>query len=439
MDSHTPLKYFTLLTSQARSSSSEMVDTDGHAEKQGEGEQKLSKKQLKKLAKRGGVMKKKDKPKWNLPGEGKEGKAKKEKKLNLNEDEVFVNTTVAGEKKDLSGPIAEKYNPTAVEAAWDLWWEKKGYYTCSPEEVKGLKPEEKFVMVLPPPNVTGTLHIGHALMVAVEDALARYNRMLGKKVLWVPGLDHAGIGTQAAVEAKIWKEEKKTRHDFTREEFLKRVWAFKEEKGGLILQQIRCMGASVDHSREVFTMDEKRQEAVAQAFVKMYDMGLIYRKTRLVNWSSQLSTAISDIEVDSKELEKRTMLPIKSHGNRKYEFGVLTEFKYPVADSPSGEMVTVATTRLETMLGDTAVCVHPEDPRYQHLHGKFVKHPFFPRLLPIVTDAELVDMEFGTGCVKITPAHDENDYLCGEKHSLPMLNMLSDDGRIDVTECKPAG
>lgn len=388
---------------------------------------KLSKKQMKKLAK--GKKIKKEKPKWNL-----DGKKKKEKTMNLNENEIFVNKTPPGEKKDLSGEIAEKYNPIAVESSWDLWWEKQGFYHCSIKEVQGLPQDKKFIMMLPPPNVTGTLHIGHALMVTIQDTLARYNRMIGKKVLWLPGTDHAGIGTQAVVEKNILKTEGKTRFDFKREEFVQKCWDWTNEKGGSIMTQIKKLGASLDHERNVFTLDDIRTKAVIQAFNKLYEKKLIYRKKRLVNWSCPLSTAISNIEVDLKEIDKKIKINIKSHNNKKYEFGVLTEFKYKVCNSE--EKIIVATTRLETMLGDVAVCVHPEDKRYLHLHGKYVEHPFFKRKLPIICDAELVDMNFGTGCVKITPAHDENDFNCGERHKLPMLNMLSDDGKIDVTECR---
>ena len=312
-------------------------------------------------------------------------------------------------------------------------------------------------MVIRPPNVTGNLHLGHALTIAIEDTLARWHRMRsvlvmhitlhvlimltrvndcsGRHVLWVPGTDHAGIATQAVVEKRLWKAEKKTRHDLGREKFLERVWAYKNEKNGVIGNQMRRLGASVDHTRTVFTMDDERCEAVTHAFVQMYKKGLIYRKTRLVNWSHSLNTAISDIEVDNEEIEGRTMMHVKGHDpNKQYEFGTLTSFAYKIA-GPDGKAtddeVVVATTRLETMLGDTGVAIHPEDPRYKHLHGKSAVHPFHDRLIPLVLDDVLVDMAFGTGAVKITPAHDPNDYECGERNKLPFISILNDDGTIN--------
>eukprot|EP00924_Labyrinthula_sp_SR-Ha-C_P014164 snap_masked-scaffold_72-processed-gene-0.19-mRNA-1 protein AED:0.02 eAED:0.02 QI:0/-1/0/1/-1/1/1/0/1066 len=384
----------------------------------------LSKSQLKKLAKQ---KKTKKKIVWNTA----------KKKNTVLETEVFVNNTPFGEKKDLSAPLAEKYNPDAVESAWDAWWEKSSFYHVSADEVKNLSEDEKFTMVIPPPNVTGSLHIGHALMVTIEDVIARHQRMLGKKVVWVPGTDHAGIGTQAVVEARLYKDRGLRRQDLPRQEFVDLVWKWVDDKGGKILDQIRRMGVSVDHSRSVFTLDETRSKAVAHAFVKMHEMGLIYRKKRLVNWSSALRTAIADIEVEPVEITKPTFLSVKSHGDKKYEFGVIQDFKYPVADehgNPTDEFITVSTTRLETMLGDTGVAVHPNDPRYTHLHGKFLVHPFFERLIPIVLDGELVNMEFGTGAVKITPAHDPNDYESGQRNNLPMLTMLNDSGGISFAE-----
>jgi valyl-tRNA synthetase len=239
------------------------------------------------------------------------------------------------------------------------------------------------------------------------------------------------------------KNEGKTRHDLGREEFVKKVWEWKNDYGNKITNQLRSLGSSVDWSRERFTMDEMLSKAVVEAFNKFHEKGLLYRANRLGNWSCALKSAISDIEVDYLELEGRTFVEVKTHkGNPKdpkgrYEFGTLTSFAYPVENSE--ELVVVATTRLETMLGDTAVAVHPEDPRYKHLHGKYVIHPFNDRRIAIITDAELVDMAFGTGAVKITPAHDPNDYECGKRHDLEFITVLTADGAINDKGSQFAG
>lgn len=375
---------------------------------------------------------KKNKPKWNAPGT----KAKKKGKKEAVPEVAFVNKTPKGEKKDCSGELAKAFMPEAVEAAWDDWWAAAGYCTPDPEKAKNAKDEDKFIMVLPPPNVTGSLHLGHALMVSIEDAMARWHRMHGKVVEWVPGTDHAGIATQTRVEKTLMKEEGLTRHDLGREKFLERVWAWKEQYGGKITQQMRRMGASVDWSREFFTCDKPRNAGVIHAFKQFFNEGKIYRANRLVNWSCHLNTAISNIEVDHVEIDtKPVWLSVPGHAkDKKYEFGTLTEFAYKVDGVEGDEEVVVATTRLETMLGDSAVAVHPNDPRYKHLHGKFVRHPFNGRKLPIVCDGELVDMEFGTGCVKITPAHDANDFRCGQRHDLEIINIFTDRGAIADNE-----
>eukprot|EP00579_Thalassiosira_antarctica_P026271 CAMPEP_0202007874 /NCGR_PEP_ID=MMETSP0905-20130828/12236_1 /ASSEMBLY_ACC=CAM_ASM_000554 /TAXON_ID=420261 /ORGANISM="Thalassiosira antarctica, Strain CCMP982" /LENGTH=1095 /DNA_ID=CAMNT_0048565903 /DNA_START=73 /DNA_END=3357 /DNA_ORIENTATION=- len=400
-----------------------------------EGEQKLSKNQLKKLAKNKG-KKKKEKPTWNQPGEGKKKKDDSKKKPTSLPKPEFVNTTPKGEKKDLSQtPMADAYHPEAVEAAWQDWWEASGFYSCDPAEAAGKSDDEKFVMVIPPPNVTGSLHLGHALTAAVEDTLTRWHRMLGHSTLYIPGTDHAGIATQSIVEKMIMKQSNLTRHDLGREEFVKKVWEWKAEYGNRITTQLRRLGSSVDWSRERFTMDDMCSKAVVEAFNRFHEDGLLYRAQRLGNWSCALKSAISEIEVDYKELEGRTFLEVKTHKGSsidpkgRYEFGVLTSFAYPIEDSD--EKLVVATTRLETMLGDGAVAVHPEDARYKHLHGKFVVHPFNGRRIPIICDAQLVDMAFGTGAVKITPAHDPNDYECGKRHNLEFITVLTLDGAIN--------
>lgn len=295
-------------------------------------------------------------------------------------------------------------------------------------------------MMIPPPNVTGALHLGHALMLAIEDAISRWKRMSGYETLWLPGVDHAGIATQSVVEKQLWKKEKKTRHDLGREEFIKTVWDWKDEYGGRIVNQFSRYGISVDWDRFAFTLDEKRNKAVIEAFVRMHEKGLIYRTTRLVNWSCALKTALSDLEVEYLELKEPTFLKVPGHDpNKKYEFGTLTEFAYKLKDMPDKEIV-VATTRLETMLGDVAVAVHPDDPRYKDIIGKELIHPFIPdRHLKIIADPILVDMAFGTGAVKITPAHDPNDYACGKRHQLAQINVLDEDGRINHNGGKYAG
>ncbi|KAK4493458.1 hypothetical protein RD792_006625, partial [Penstemon davidsonii] len=308
--------------------------------------------------------------------------------------------TSSGEKKKLSRRMAPTYNPTAVEKSY----------------------------VFPPPNVTGVLHIGHALTAAIQDTIIRWKRMSGYNTLWVPGMDHAGIATQAVVEKKLMREKGLTRHDLERDEFIEEVWKWKNKHGGIILQQLRRLGASLDWSRECFTMDEKRSIAVTEAFVRLYKEGLIYRDLRLVNWDCDLRTAISDIEVDYIEIKERTPRCVRGY-DEPVEFGVLTSFAYPLEGS-LGEIV-VATTRVETMLGDTAIAIHPNDPRYTHLHGKFAIHPFNGRKLPIVCDAVLVDVNFGTGAVKITPAHDPDDFKVGKRHNLEFINIFTDDGLIN--------
>lgn len=407
--------------------------TDELESSQGNETEGLSKSALKKLAK--GKKMDKVKPQW---GDGSKKKDKEKKVTKApKEDYVFVNTTPKGQKKDMnSNPMADAYFPSVVESAWQEWWEAKGFYSCDPKDALGKKSDEdKFVMVIPPPNVTGSLHLGHALTAAVEDTLTRWHRMQGHATLYVPGTDHAGIATQSVVEKMLMKELGLNRHDLGREKFIEKVWQWKEEYGNKITSQLRSLGSSVDWSRERFTMDSMCNKAVIEAFNNLHENGLLYRDMRLGNWSCALKSAISDIEVDYIDLEGRTFLEVKTHkGNPKdkqgkYEFGVLTSFAYPVEDSD--EKIIVATTRLETMLGDTAVAVHPDDPRYKHLHGKYLIHPFNNRRIPIITDGVLVDMNFGTGAVKITPAHDPNDYECGKRHNLEFITVLTPDGAIN--------
>jgi len=340
----------------------------------------------------------------------------------------YTSNTKHGEKKDTKCPLPDAYSPKYVEAAWYAWWEKSGFF--KPEygrkNVKDVPKEGVFMMVIPPPNVTGKLHLGHALTNSVEDAITRYERQCGKMALWNPGCDHAGIATQVIVEKKLTREQGISRHDLGREKFVSKVWEWKEDYGGRIYNQLRSLGSSVDWDRACFTMDPKMVKAVTEAFVRMHEDGTIYRSNRLVNWSCSLRSAISDIEVDKVELTGRTLMSVPGYKD-KVEFGVIVSFAYKVEDSD--DEIVVATTRLETMLGDTAVAVHPEDPRYKHLHGKFVKHPFVDRRIPIVQDT-FVERDFGTGAVKITPAHDPNDYECGKRCNLKFINIFTDEGLV---------
>uniref|UniRef100_A0A8C8VKB1 Valine--tRNA ligase n=1 Tax=Pelusios castaneus TaxID=367368 RepID=A0A8C8VKB1_9SAUR len=327
---------------------------------------------------------------------------------------------------DVAGPMPDAYSPQYVEAAWYPWWESQGFFKpeYGRQRVSDPNPKGLFMMCIPPPNVTGSLHLGHALTNAIQDALTRWHRMRGETTLWNPGCDHAGIATQVVVEKKLWRERGLTRHDLGREAFIQEIWEWKNEKGDRIYHQLKKLGSSMDWDRACFTMDPKLSYAVQEAFVRLHEEGVIYRSKRLVNWSCTLHSAISDIEVDKKELPGRTLLPVPGYKD-KVEFGVLVSFAYKVQDSD--EEVSVATTRVETMLGDTAVAVHPRDPRYQHLHGKYVLHPFTGRHLPIVCD-DFVDMDFGTGAVKITPAHDHNDYEVGQRHGLDCITIIDDSG-----------
>ncbi|MCP4002032.1 MAG: valine--tRNA ligase [Gammaproteobacteria bacterium] len=295
------------------------------------------------------------------------------------------------------------YQPAAIEQRWYKTWEKAGYFAPSGEG-------QPYCIMIPPPNVTGTLHMGHAFQDTIMDTLTRYHRMCGYNTLWQPGTDHAGIATQMVVERQL-EAQNISRHDLGREKFLDKVWEWKEQSGNTISQQLRRMGSSLDWEHERFTMDKGLSEAVREVFVRLYDEGLIYRGKRLVNWDPQLHTAVSDLEVISEE-----------------ENGYMWHFCYPLSNG-EGHLV-VATTRPETILGDSAVAVHPDDERYQHLIGQTVDLPLCNRSIPVIAD-DYVDPEFGTGCVKITPAHDFNDYEVGQRHELPLINVLTIDAAIN--------
>lgn len=303
--------------------------------------------------------------------------------------------------------MEKTYNPELIEQKYRDLWETGDLFSSKTNSSS----ENAFSIVLPPPNVTGSLHMGHAFQHTIMDVFTRYNRSKGNQTLWQPGTDHAGIATQMVVERQLGLENI-SRHDLGRDKFTEKVWDWKSQSGGTITSQMRRLGASVDWERERFTMDESLSKAVKKVFIDLYNEGLIYRGKRLVNWDPVLLTAVSDLEVISKE-----------------ENGFLWHIKYQVADSE--EILIVATTRPETMLGDSAVAVHPEDERYQHLVGKFINLPLSDRKIPIIAD-DYVDMEFGTGCVKITPAHDFNDYEIGQRHKLEIINVLTDNASINL-------
>ena len=326
--------------------------------------------------------------------------------------------------------LPKTYDPTAIEDHWAEYWVRENLFavstadsnaaTASAERAANAashRPDgESFTILLPPPNVTGRLHMGHMLNQTEMDILTRWRRMSGRKALWVPGTDHAGIATQMMVERRLAAEGVK-RQDLGREKFVERVWEWRAEYGGAILGQMKRLGASVDWSREYFTMDERLSVAVREAFVRLYEQGLIYRGTYIVNWCPRCQTAISDLECVHEEQK-----------------GHLWEIRYPVIDEagvPTGEYLTVATTRPETMLGDVAVAIHPEDERYLHLHGKKLRLPLVGREIPIILD-EWVSRDFGTGAVKVTPAHDPNDFALGERHHLPSINVMDDRGHINA-------
>jgi valyl-tRNA synthetase len=302
--------------------------------------------------------------------------------------------------------LPKAYDPAQVEQKWYRFWLEQRYFHADAST-----PKAPYSIVIPPPNVTGALHMGHALTVTIQDILIRWRRMGAYNAMWLPGTDHAGIATQMVVERRLQALEGKSRHDLGREEFLRRVWQWKEQYGNRINEQLKVMGASLDWDRARFTMDEGLSVAVREAFVRLYDDGLIYRAERLINWCSQCYTALSDLEVEHSETE-----------------GTLWHIAYPTGD---GGRLVVATTRPETMLGDTAVAVHPEDDRFKHLVGKQVELPLTGRKIPVIGDAILVDREFGTGAVKVTPGHDFNDFETGQRHNLPAISILDKEGKLN--------
>jgi valyl-tRNA synthetase len=307
----------------------------------------------------------------------------------------------------MSKELPKHYDPREAQTRWLHFWNERGYFHARPDPNR-----EPFCIVIPPPNVTGALHLGHALNNTLQDVLVRWRRMQGYNTLWMPGTDHAGIATQAVVERRLREEEKKTRHDLGREELVKRIWQWKDQYEKRILGQLSELGCSCDWQRTRFTLDPGCARAVRTTFFRMFRDGLIYRGKRLVNWDTQLQTAVADDEIYHETIK-----------------GGFWTFRYPVKGS--NEFIRFSTTRPETMLGDTAVAVHPDDERFKHLIGKLVTIPLVNRDIPIIADGQLVDPTLGTGAVKVTPAHDPNDYACGLRHSLPMINILNPDGTIN--------
>jgi valyl-tRNA synthetase len=300
--------------------------------------------------------------------------------------------------------IPKKYNPSSIEDKWYAFWQENKLFHSEPDE------REAYTVVIPPPNVTGVLHMGHMLNNTLQDVLVRRQRMLGKNACWVPGTDHASIATEAKVVNKL-KQEGIEKESLSRDVFLDHAWEWTHKHGGIILEQLKKLGASCDWDRTKFTMDDDMYESVIKVFIDLHEKGLIYRGIRMVNWDPQALTALSDEEVIYKEVDSK-----------------LYYIRYPVEGEDT--FVTIATTRPETILGDTAVCVNPNDERFRHLKGKHVIVPLINRTIPIIED-EYVDMEFGTGCLKITPAHDENDYEIGLKHNLPSIDIFNDDGTLN--------
>src|SRR6266851_5324652 len=311
--------------------------------------------------------------------------------------------------------LPKQYDPHEAQKRWLQFWTERGYFHSRPDPAR-----EPYTIVIPPPNVTGALHMGHALNNTLQDVLIRWRRMQGYNALWMPGTDHAGIATQAVVERLIMQQEKKTRRDLGRDELVKRIWAWKDKYEARILGQLKQLGASCDWERTRFTLDPICARAVRETFFKMFKDGLIFRGKRLVNWDTQLQTSVADDETYAEDTKT----------------GFWT-FKYPVKNT--NEFIRFSTTRPETMLGDTAVCVHPSDERYKHLIGKLVTIPLVGREIPVIADGQLVDPALGTGCVKVTPAHDPNDYACGQRHKLSMINILNPDGTINENGGKYKG
>ncbi|GFT87988.1 valine--tRNA ligase, mitochondrial [Trichonephila clavipes] len=327
--------------------------------------------------------------------------------------------------KDLSGPYPTAYEPKEVEKKLYEYWEKNGFFCVDEQSNSG---KQDFCIVLPPPNVTGNLHIGHTLTVAIQDCISRWHRMKGENVIWIPGFDHGGIATQTIVEKKLMKKKKITKQELGREQFLNEITQWKTLTQSNIEAQLKMLGASLDFQKTLFTLDENSSKGVMKTFITLFEKDLIYRKEKLVNWSGQIQSVISDIEVDHLEIPEKKKVRIPGLKDP-VELGLMDYFYYSIVDSD--EKILIATTRLETMLGDAAVAVNPNDKRFAHLIGKFVSHPYTGENLPIISD-ETVSREIGTGAMKVTPAHDLKDFEIGMKHGLKMCDILNDDGTINV-------
>jgi valyl-tRNA synthetase len=379
-------------------------------------------------------------------------KAEKLAKFKEKQSKQQVNVDPAPQskvKKFKKFGAADAYEPKRIESGRYEWWETRGLFHPQFTVGGAVKPEGKFVIPIPPPNVTGALHMGHALTNDLQDTMVRHARMRGKTMVWIPGCDHASISTQSVVEKMLWRMERKTRHDVGRVRLLEMLWDWTEKYKGNITNQLRRLGGSMDWTREAFTMDKNVSDAVRTTFIQLHEEGIIYRANRLVNWCSALSTSLSNLEVDNKELKGKTKIAVPGYA-KLIEFGVLTYFKYPISKSPVEETtsstdfsiyetIEIATTRPETMLGDTGIAVHPQDERYKHLVGRMAIHPLIPNRKVIIFADEEVDKDFGTGAVKITPAHDPADFIKGNRHGLEFINILNDDGMLNANAGPFAG
>src|SRR5689334_9058276 len=323
--------------------------------------------------------------------------------------------------------LTKNFEHTKAEKKWYAHWMEKKYFNSTPDD------REPYTIVMPPPNVTGVLHMGHSLNNIIQDILIRHARMQGKNACWVPGTDHASIATEAKV-VQMLREKGINKSSLSREEFLKYAWKWKDQYGGIILQQLKKLGCSADWDRTTFTMDPEYYESVINVFIDLYNKGYIYRGKRMINWDPKAKTALSDEEVIRKEVQSRLYYVryFLEDGGQKPEPGSQTPDSRLTTNDPSlttQDSVTIATVRPETILGDTAIAVNPKDERYKHLHGKLAFVPLIKRRVPIIAD-EYVEMDFGTGALKITPAHDKNDFLIGEKHGLQVIDTLNEDGTL---------
>lgn len=328
-------------------------------------------------------------------------------------------------KRYLSEPFPQVYSQKECEQFWSQIWERSGLFQRTYQNIVS---DDSFRLLLPPPNITGNLHMGHSLTVSIEDALCRFHRMNGKDVIWYGGTDHAGIATQMVIEKLLWAKHHKTRHDVSQEEFSQLFNVWKEEKVANIRRQLQAMGTSIDFNHDYFTMSDQMSNYVNDAFIELFNRNLIYRSSYMINWSYYLQSTLSDIEIEHKFISKPTDYEVPGC-DEKFVLGVLHRFKYPIEEPDSSEFVTIATTRLESLMGDVALCVHPSDTRYSHMIGRHAYNPFTKRKMPIIAD-EVVKPEFGTGVLKLTPAHSMIDYEIACRHQLPLISIFDDRGFI---------